>query len=150
MVETELYEIIDYKVEHGVEMLSRFPGDHTEDEKWCAEAEGIGFTIVYEGELALCAGLIKEREGVAQAWALYPLDVGKYHIDPKIARDKLNELMAEHNFWRVFATVRCDFPAGAKYIEWLGFKLEGRMKQNEPDRTDSFLYAKVRQKWQQE
>ncbi|KKN77570.1 hypothetical protein LCGC14_0358450 [marine sediment metagenome] len=136
------YEIRDYVAADGVEMLAQYPGDHTEDEKWCAEAEG--FSVIYEGKLALCAGIIKERKGVGQAWSLYPPDVGKYHIDPKIARDKLRELMIEHDFWRVFATVRCDFPAGAKYIEWLGFKREGRLKQNEPDKTDSFLYAIVR------
>ena len=143
MVETELYVIRDYKAADGVEMLARQSCNDPDAEKWCKEAEqgGPARSVIYEGELALCAGLIKEREGVAQAWALYPLDVGKYHIDPKIARDKLYELMAEHDFWRVFATVRCDFPAGAKYIEWLGFEREGRLKCNEPDRSDSYLYA---------
>ncbi len=144
MVETEAYIIRDYRAADGVEMLSRQACNDPDAEKWCAEAEGGGFSIIYEGELALCAGIIKERKGVGQAWALFPLDVGKYHIDPKIARDKLNELMIEHNFWRVFATVRCDFAAGVKYIEWVGFEREGRMRCNEPDKSDSFLYAIIR------
>lgn len=137
------YEIRPYVAADGVAMLSRYPGDHTEDEKWCAEAAqgGPARSVFYEGKLILCIGIIKERKGVGQAWALYPLDVGKYHIDPKIAKDKLKEWMVEHDFWRIFATVRCDFPAGVSYIEWLGFKREGRMEQNEPDRSDSFLYA---------
>ena len=139
------FTIRPYKASDGEVMLSRY-GNFPDAAVWCAEAEGIGFTVVCKDKVILCAGLIKEREGVAQGWALYPPDVGKYHIDPKIARDKLKELMVEHNFWRVQATVRCDFPAASTYIEWLGFKREGRMEQNEPDRSDSFLYAIIRNK----
>ena len=130
------FSIRPYEEADGVKMLA---DQGIADEGFCAEAEG--FSVVLGGKVILCAGLIKEREGVGQAWALYPLDVGKYHIDPKIARDKLHELMAEKGLWRVFATVRCDFPRGADYLRWMGFKREGRLEKNEPDKTDSFLYA---------
>ncbi len=144
-------EIRNYKAADGVAMLERQPGGlkgYPDAEKWCKEAEqdGLAFTVVYEGKMVLCAGIVREREGVGLAWALYPTDVGNYHIDPRIAKDRLRGLMVEHNFRRVQATVRADFPAGAGYLRYLGFKREGRMEQNEPDGTDSFLYAIVRDK----
>jgi len=138
------FDLVPYKKADGVEMLSRLFGKiDSVSKEWCAEPEqdGLGFTIIYEGKIIACAGLIKQREGVALAWALYPLDIGKYHIDPQVARNKLRELIADNNFWRVEATVRCDFPAGQSYLRYLGFKREGRMIMNEPDKTDSFLYA---------
>lgn len=141
VVTTRPYEATD-----GIEMLRRMPGGlkgYPDADKWCKEAEqeGMAFTVIYNGEMICCAGVAKEREGVGLAWALYPLDIGKCHIDPRMARDKLDEIMAKYGLWRVAATVRVDFPAGASYLRWLGFKREGRMIMNEPDKTDSFLYG---------
>jgi len=145
---TNELEIRPYTAADGVAMMTNLVGKSkvsSDTCKWCTEAErdGMAFTVIYKGTMVACAGIVKEREGVGLAWALYPPDIGKHHIDPRITRDKLRELMAEHNFWRIEATVRCDFPTGASYLRWMGFEKEGRMKQNEPDRTDSFLYAIV-------
>ncbi len=142
-------ELRQYKAEDGVAMLASLPGGlkgYPDADKWCEQAEqdGFAFTIIYDGKIVCCAGIIREREGVGLAWALYPPDIGKYHIDPQVARNKLKELMDEGGFWRVAATVRCDFPLGWDYLRYLGFEREGRMKQHEPDRTDSYLYAMVR------
>lgn len=137
-----------YVTSDGMEMLSNLPSVKgcPDTEKWCREAEqeGRAFTAIYKDKILACAGIIKQREGVGLAWALYPPDIGNYRIDPRMAKDKLKELMEKHGFWRVEATVRCDFPAGESYLRYMGFKWEGRMKQNEPDKTDSFLYAIVR------
>lgn len=144
-----MVELRPYKAADGVKMLEAQPGGlkgYPDAEKWCAEAEeeGRSSSVIYDGKLIACAGLIKEREGVAQAWALYPPDIGNYHIDPRTTKDRLKKLMIKHGFWRVYATVRCDFPAGASYLRYLGFKREGRMAKNEPDKTDSFLYSITR------
>ena len=141
--------IRDYTAADGMEMLAKLEQgieEFPEAESWCKESvrDGMAFAVIYEGELVACAGIIKEKAGVGVAWALYPLDIGKHHIDPRIARDRLNGLMDTYGLWRVWATVRVDFPAGASYLAWLGFKREGRMLKNEPDKTDSYLYAIVR------
>lgn len=138
-----------YRAADGVEMLRRIPGGlkgYPDAEEWCkeAEADGMAFTVIYEGEMVACAGVIKQREGVGLAWALYPLNIGKYHIDPRMARDKLNEIMAKYGLWRVEATARADFLVAASYLKWLGFKPEGRMIKNEPDKTDSLLFGITR------
>ena len=125
-----------------MELLSQQGEVGPDTEKWCAEVKG--FSVILDGKLVCCAGVIKQREGVGLAWALYPADIGKYHIDPRMARDILNGLIEENGYWRVEATVRCDFPAGISYLRWMGFEQEGRLRCHEPDRTDSFLYAIIR------
>jgi len=135
--------IRDYKAEDGVEMLKQIEVDCPVE--WCREAEGEGraFSIIYDGKLVCCAGVMHKLEGIGIAWALYPPDIGNYHIDPRLAMDKLLEIKNKFNYRRVEATVRVDFPAGAKYLEWMGFKHEGRMKMYEPDKTDAYLYART-------
>ena len=135
-----------YKAADGIEMLRRLPGGlrgYPDAEKWAKEVvqEGRAFAVIYEGQMICCAGVSQQRVGVGEAWALYPLDIGKYHIDPRMARDKLDYIMAKYGLWRVEATARADFPAAASYLRWLGFKKEGRMIKNEPDKTDSLLFG---------
>jgi len=136
-----------YKAADGIEMLSRLPNGLIGDyEKSCRDAEqdGLAYTIFVDDKMVACVGIIKQRKGIGLAWALYPPDIGNYRIDPRIAKDKLKELMEKHNLWRVEATVRADFPAGQSYLRYMGFEKEGLMKKNEPDQTDSILYAIVR------
>ncbi len=140
------FSIRPYTALDGVIMLEMLKINDPASREWAKEpeAKGPAFSAIYEGKLVACAGIVKEREGVGLAWALYPSSIGNYHIDPRIAKNMIRELMDKHGFWRVAATVRCDFPAGASYLRYLGFEREGRLKQNEPDRTDSYLYAMVK------
>lgn len=114
--------------------------------KWARlnESEGPGFTAVYDGKIAACAGIRIYWPGVGEAWALYSEDIGYYHIDPKIARDMIYNLMTEYKLRRVQTTPRADWDKGIKYVEWLGFKREGLMRGYYPDGTDCYMYAIVR------
>ena len=137
-----------YKAEDGIALLETMPGGlkgYPDAEKWCKEAEedGMAFTVLLGDKVVCSAGIIKEREGVGNAWALYPPDIGSYHIDPRIVKDKMKELMAKNNIWRLGATARADFPAAHSYLRYLGFEKEGVMRCNEPDKTDSILYSIV-------
>ena len=136
-----------YKAEDGMELLANLFGKLKEDsEKQCrdAEVDGLAFTILYRGKIVACAGIIKQREGVGLAWALYPPEIGELPLDPRIAKNKLKELMEIYDFWRVEATARADYPAGQSYLRYMGLEKEGYMKKAEPDKTDSILYAIVR------
>ena len=140
-----------YKPSDGIQMLSYLPAEYSDSpdvEEWCEEGneEGKAFTICRGVEIIACVGIKTVIEGVGLAWALYPPNIGDYHIDPRIVRDRLNEMMVKHNYRRVQCTVRADFPAGESYLRWLGFKCEtpDGMKKYEPDGTDSILFAIVR------
>ncbi len=68
--------------------------------------------------------MLHKTDGIGLAWALYPPGIGKYHIDPNIAKDCIAEAAKRFNYRRIEATVREDFPIGHSYIRWLGFKLK--------------------------
>ncbi len=138
------FEIKPYKAEHGVEMLKRVKVDFPDAEKWCKDAEEQGRAFsVFNGELVCCAGISHKTETIGIAWALYPPNIGTYHINPRLAKDKIGELMKKFNYRRIEATVREDFSAGHSYMRYLGFKIEGLMICSEPDYTNAFLYART-------
>ena len=117
----------------------------TANRAWCAEAAEAGnsFTLTENGKIIGCAGILTTAEGVGTAWALYVSDIGTYHIDPQIAKDKIYEIIDANKYRRVECTVRCDFPAGMSYTKWLGFELDGKKRCNEPDGTDAYTYGMV-------
>lgn len=116
-------------------------------ERWLKlnEFEGPGYTAVMDGKIIGCGGIRIYWEGVGEAWALYPAKAGNLHLDPKIAKKKLYEMIDEHKLKRVQSTPRCDWPEGLTYAKWLGFKVEGKMKSYLPgengDLVDCFLMS---------
>lgn len=147
-LKTDDIELRPYKAEDGIELYERLGAkDNLSDiRRWAEDVESdiAALTVVYEGRIVACAGITKILEGVGQAWAIFPPDVGKHHIDPRITKVKIRELMEEHNLRRVQATARTDYPAASSYLKYLGFEREGVMKSYEPDGADSYLYAITR------
>lgn len=144
---TEELAIRSYKAEDGVELYTRLgtKEDPSDIRQWAEEVEDglVADTVVYEGQVVACAGITSVLKGVGQCWAVYSLDIGRYHIDPQIARNRIVAAMIKHNLRRVQATARIDYPAASSYLRYLGFEREGVMKMFEPDGTDAYLYAKT-------
>lgn len=133
-----------YKAEDGAEMIrrawmQRYPEGYAEN----CEISGEGFSFFWKGELLGCAGVHDYTPGIGEAWAMYPADIGSYHIDPQIARNRMNEIIEKRGYRRVRATCRRDFPAGMSYLRYLGFVVEGIMRNYEIDGQDAFLYGKA-------
>jgi RimJ/RimL family protein N-acetyltransferase len=144
-----MLSIEKYKVEDGEEMIERCkkrrkPQQFPDDLAQCYETHGEGFSFFWDGELLGCAGLHDYYiPGVGLAWAMYSLDIGSYHIDPQVVRDKMNEIIKQRGYHRVQVTCRRDFPAGMSYLRYLGFTVEGIMRNHESDGTDLFQYSRV-------
>ena len=138
-------EVVPYRAEDGLEMLRQVDVDFPDAEEWCRDAEGEGraWSIVYKGIMVCCAGVLHKTDGIGLAWALYPPGIGKYHIDPNIAKDCIAEAAKRFNYRRIEATVREDFPIGHSYIRWLGFQVEGLLRCYEPDGTNAFMYSRI-------
>ena len=79
--------------------------------------------------------------GFGDAWALYVSDIGKYHFDPKIAKASFHKMIADNKLVRCQAAVRADYDEGAKYVEWLGFEFEARLRRYLHDGTDALMYV---------
>lgn len=110
------------------------------------KAESAGsLTALENGRPLFCAILSILWPGVAEVSALLSVAFSQHKIEGcRAARDIMARFIEEHRLHRVQTTVRCDFPAGVQFAEWLGFRVEGIAQQYGHDRVNSFYYAWVR------
>lgn len=105
------------------------------------------YTALYESSIVAVGGLQMKWEGVGLLWLMLTADCKKYGIYGLIAleaiKEKMEYLIEKNNLWRAEAAVRTDFPQAIKMIEFLGFEREGIMRQYYPDKSDSYLYARI-------
>lgn len=110
------------------------PGDNT-------------YCVIYDSAIVAVGGLYVRWEGVGVLWLMLTADCKKDGIHGYRAlyaiREKMEHLIKMNNLHRAEAYVRADFPQAIKMIEAFGFKREGLMAQQCPDRGNAFLYAKV-------
>jgi hypothetical protein len=101
MIETKTaeLEIRDYKAEDGIGLYERLDTTESQSDvkRWAEDVERdiVAYTVVYEGRIVACVGITKILEGVGQCWAIFALDIGDYHIDPRITKVRIRELMIE-------------------------------------------------------
>ena len=105
------------------------------------------YTVIYESAIVAVGGLQVRWEGVGLLWLMLTADCKKYGIYSLLAleaiKEKMEYLIKKNNLWRAEAAVRTDFPQAIKMIEFFGFEREGLMRKYYPDKSDSYLYAKV-------
>lgn len=78
------------------------------------------WTAVVDGDPVVCAGTLQQWPGRYIAWAYMAQDSGPHMLWlTREAKKGLSKLKG-----RVELTVRSDFPAGIKWAEMLGFKVE--------------------------
>lgn len=87
-------------------------------------------------------GIIEMWPGVARCWALLSTDLIVDHTMSFCTRVKRDLDGLEYH--RIEATSKSDHEAGARFLEWLGFDLEGLMHKYTMAGEDMYLYAKVR------
>lgn len=102
------------------------------------------FTAIHENRVLGCAGLVKQWENRAIAWALLSGDIGNEFIRVHRAVARFLDLT---EFDRVEAFVDADFDEGHRWIEMLGFEREGYMRRFSPNSNDSVLYARLKNGW---
>jgi len=142
-------KIIPFKIEHALSLNVRPVDekikDHPDFEKWAKlNEDSIGFSGFYNDALIGCAGVRKLWDGVGEAWLLCSQDIVKVPVSAiKNIKNYLDKIIRKQGFWRVQAHVRVDNPVNIKFIQMFGFKVEAKMEKFNPDKTDSYLFAKV-------
>ncbi len=105
------------------------------------------YAVMYESSLVAVGGLCVRWEGVGLLWLMLTADCKKDGIHGFRAmyaiKEKMEYLIEVNNLHRAEAYVRDDFPQAIKMIESFGFKREGLMVRQCPDKGNAFLYAKV-------
>lgn len=99
------------------------------------------FTAIEDNYVFGCAGVVKQWDNRAIAWALLSEYAGVQFI--RIHR-AVKRFLETTDFKRVEAFVDAEFEAGHRWITMLGFEREGYMKSFSPNGNDAVLYARIK------
>lgn len=88
------------------------------------------------------AGAFPLWPGVAFAWALVDQEVSAR--DMAFMTRRLREWLDNCNYHRVQSSVRVEFEPGHRWVERLGFELEGLARKYGSDGSDHVLWARVK------
>ena len=127
----------------GKMSLERFKAEHC---KALADYEdkGPAFTLKHKGEIVASAGFYVLWPGVAEAWMVTTPLVYKYPV--LFIKETINvfkKVYAMEKFYRIQATVRATDRRAVKFLEHLGFEIEGYLRKYGPDRSDHFVMGRV-------
>lgn len=144
-----MFEIVPYKLEHLIPLLDQkenvgiretfLSGTGTQLEI------GESATLIVNGKVACCGGVIPYWEGRVQGWIVFS-DEFKTNFIPVFRGVKafLKEKLKTHR--RIEASATLDFPSARRKIELFGFKLECELAKGFlPDGRDCALYSMVRE-----
>lgn len=141
---------IDYKAEHAewiledgstkaysIELAKFFNPQANEI------GEGHGFTLIDRGYPILCGGIRPVWNGVGEAWVF----TGKRLDDKPIKYCKAFfakslDMVKDHKYHRIQASVRKDFETAQRFAKWWGLQKEGLMTGWGPDGSDYFMMAR--------
>ncbi len=105
----------------------------------------LAFSAVQEGYVVGCAGIVPLWPGVGQAWAVLS-DTALSHpvILTRAAMRELQRIEEQLGLHRVQATVAEDHIEGRRWLAWLGFEVEGLMRNYGPEgEGDFWLYGRA-------
>ena len=150
-------ELVPYKNEHALQIIKAKPKEpllevNEQTEIWAKAKETLGPAVsgYWDGELVGCGGLQLLWEGVAEGWCLFAEDTKEQTLRARMqfavsSKDLLDLWMDKYDLVRVHAPMRDDFPAGLKFVEFLGFTREsGRMEKYYPSGVAAIMYSIVR------
>lgn len=103
--------------------------------------EGLAWTGEVDGQVMAMAGVIPQWSNRAIAWAMLSKHSGPHFIEIHRA---VRKFLIHCPFIRVEAQVDVGFPEANRWMNMLGFELEGYMRAYRPDGADMLLYARVR------
>ena len=99
------------------------------------------FTVMVEGKIIACCGVVRPWTGRACAWALLAKDAGAHFVALHRAAKGYFDLCADR---RIEALTDSDFLQGHRWLKMLGFRREGQMQYYTPDGRHVDLYARVK------
>lgn len=146
-----MIRLIDFKSDHAEELFTKSSTLATADAKYTLrhwldrmEKKDRAFTLMDNGHLVVSGGIFPVWDGMGEAWLIPSDEIPKYKIRMiRILRDHISSITEEDGLRRLQATVRDDFEVAKRFIEFMGFKREGLMKNYGPDGTDHIMYARV-------
>ena len=146
-----MIRLIDFQADHAEELFTKNTTLATADSKYTLrhwldrmEKKDRAFTLIDNGHLVVAGGIFPVWDGLGEAWMIPSDQIPKYKIKMiKTLRNHIDLITEEDGLRRLQATVRDDFDIAKKFIEFLGFKREGLLKNYGPDGTDHIMYSRT-------
>ena len=142
-------EVVSFKTEH-IQMLDPVTLNKLGMvQGWVEKAEifskvGKCFSAFVNGELIACAGVNVLWPGTGEAWAIVTPRIYKNKLFfHKAVKNNLEDIIKTKCLKRVQAQILVGFTAGARWIESLGFELEGVLKKYDSMQNDYWMFARV-------
>lgn len=145
-----MVDVVPFAIEHIVALAPRLQSMQRMHAAQCNRQFGEQlaeldhtWTVLHEGRVLACAGVIPIWSGRGHLWAYLSDDAGKHML--AITREVLRKL-DEVKLPRYEAEVAEGFVAAHRWVQMLGFHCEtpGGMRGFFPDRSTGYLYSKVR------
>ena len=126
-----------------VQDAQRYIGDYVSDHDVRSLMQHDAFAgVLDDGTVVGACGMYEQWAGRASVWALLSCSAGDNFIQVHRAVARFLDMQS---YRRIEATVECDFTAGHRWMEMLGFKKEAeRMESYDPDGRPHALYARTR------
>lgn len=145
-----MIEIIQFKKEHAIELFNtdlreQDMGEFNDIIRFATvwEKEGVGYTMLADGKIVFCGGIIDIGWKRGEAWSFMGNLFYKYPKSCyKVCRNKLGEIIKEKGYRRIQALVDIDMYGGENFVKHLGFEKEGLLKSYGPDGEDMLMYSK--------
>ena len=135
------YAIIDERIRKHDLWLTEVPGCEEWPLKW---AEHPAYTLVIDGEIIICGGIMLMDWRCGEAWTLFADNFQKYPIAVfKTCKYVIEKISKERNLKRVQAIVEPTVNGGRAFIERLGFQEEGLLRSCGPKGEDYIMFAKI-------
>ena len=136
------YDILERNIRECDVQLTGYPDWEQWVENW--KTGGPAYTLVIDGQIVGCAGVMLLKWGRGEAWTLLS---GLLYQYPKTCfkavRDGLKGIIRDEGLTRVQALVRPDFEEGKRFMSHLGFKEEGILAAYGPGGEDVIMFGRV-------
>ena len=145
------FKIVPYEEWHGDDIvafgmndkLMEIDASFTENRIDIA-VPGLSYTLLYNDQPVICAGIYPLWDGVAEGWVLSSKRVFDHKIKAAGSiKKRLDLICANNNIWRLQTSVKEEFKTGVRFAEWLGLKKEGLMEKYGPDKTNYYRMVKI-------
>lgn len=105
------------------------------------EQAGNAFSVLHEGRVIACGGLMEIWPGRAMIWAFMSKLAGPHM---RTLHRAVLGYLHQANWQRIEAYAASEFPQGQRWLEMLGFKHEGTMRKFSHTGQDHELYSRVK------
>ncbi len=145
-------DLIPYEIIHAYEIIER---NVREQDLWLSGQDwetaakgwkdgGPAFTLVIDGELVGCGGVVLMPWQCGEAWTLFStLFFKHYRTAYKVIKENLERVIKERKLKRVQSLVNPEHEGACRFIEHLGFQCEGLLRKVGPNGEDLLIFSRV-------